>query len=140
MSTTEVIPTWYALIPLRSSRRASRSPESNPSSSIGFIAVFGVAILDGVVLVSTTNRLLAEGRAVREAVVRAASIRLRPVVMTSLVAGLGFLPMATAASTGAEMQWPLATVVIGGLVSSTSLTLLLLPVMFPWFHSGRKQA
>ena len=116
-----------------------RGMNLNVSASIGFIAVFGVAILDGVVLVSTTNRLLAEGRSVRDAVVHAASIRLRPVVMTSLVAGLGFLPMAIATSTGAEVQRPLATVVIGGLLSSTSLTLLLLPVMFPWFQPGRKQ-
>ena len=111
-----------------------RGMNLNVSASIGFIAVFGVAILDGVVLVSTTNMLLKEGRAIKQAVVEAASMRLRPVVMTSVVAGLGFLPMAIATSIGAEVQRPLATVVIGGLVSSTVLTLLLLPLMFPWFR------
>ena len=111
-----------------------RGMNLNVSGAIGFIAVFGVAILDGVVLVSSTNALLREGRAIKQAVVEAASMRLRPVVMTSLVAGLGFLPMAIATTTGAEVQRPLATVVIGGLVSSTLLTLLLLPLMFPWFR------
>ncbi len=113
-----------------------RGMNLNVSASIGFIAVFGVAILDGVVLVSTTNTLLAEGRAVKQAVVEAASMRLRPVIMTSVVAGLGFLPMAIATSIGAEVQRPLATVVIGGLISSTLLTLLLLPLMFSWFRGA----
>jgi len=114
-----------------------RGMNLNVSASIGFIAVFGVAILDGVVLVSSTNTLIQEGRAIKQAVVEAASLRLRPVIMTSVVAGLGFLPMAIATTTGAEVQRPLATVVIGGLVSSTLLTLLLLPLMFPWFR-GRQ--
>ena len=111
-----------------------RGMNLNVSAAIGFIAVFGVAILDGVVLVSATNTLVQEGRAIKQAVVEAASLRLRPVIMTSVVAGLGFLPMAIATTTGAEVQRPLATVVIGGLVSSTLLTLLLLPLMFPWFR------
>ena len=117
-----------------------RDMNLNVSASIGFIAVFGVAILDGVVLVSTINRFLEENGGkedLRTIIQRAASLRFRPVVMTSLVAGLGFLPMATATSLGAEMQRPLATVVIGGLISSTTLTLLVLPVLFPWFQ--RKQ-
>jgi len=114
-----------------------RGMNLNVSASIGFIAVFGVAILDGVVLISSTNTLIQEGRAIKQAVVEAASLRLRPVIMTSVVAGLGFLPMAIATTTGAEVQRPLATVVIGGLVSSTLLTLLLLPLMFPWFR-GRQ--
>ena len=102
--------------------------------SIGFIAVFGVAVLlDGLVMVSTTNSLLERGRSIRDAVVEGAVTRLRPVLMTSLVASLGFLPMATATSIGAEVQRPLATVVIGGLVSSTILTLLLLPALYSWF-------
>ncbi len=105
----------------------------NVSASIGFIAVFGVAVLDGLVMVSTTNGLLREGRPLREAVVEGAVTRLRPVLMTSLLASLGFLPMAIATSTGAEVQRPLATVVIGGLVSSTVLTLVLLPALFGWF-------
>ena len=117
-----------------------RGMNLNVSASIGFIAVFGVAILDGVVLVSTTNTLLQEGRELKQAVVQAASMRLRPVVMTSLVAALGFLPMATATSIGAEVQRPLATVVIGGLVSSTLLTLLLLPLMFPRFRGNSAAA
>ena len=111
-----------------------RDMNLNVSASIGFIAVFGVAILDGVVLVSATNALIQDGRSIKQAVIEAASLRLRPVIMTSVVAGLGFLPMAIATTTGAEVQRPLATVVIGGLVSSTLLTLLLLPLMFPWFR------
>ena len=113
-----------------------RGMNLNVSASIGFIAVFGVAILDGLVLVSTINRMLAQGRPLRQALLDAGALRLRPVIMTSVVAALGFLPMALATSTGAEMQRPLATVVIGGLVSSTLLTLLLVPTLFPWF-SGR---
>ena len=74
---------------------------------------------------------------IREALMRAAGLRLRPVVMTSVVAALGFLPMAIATSIGAEVQRPLATVVIGGLCSSTLLTLFMIPVLFPWFE-GRK--
>jgi cobalt-zinc-cadmium resistance protein CzcA len=116
-----------------------REMNLNVSASIGFIAVFGVAILDGVVLVSTTNRLLGKGKALRESLIEAASMRLRPVVMTSVVAGLGFLPMATATSIGAEVQRPLATVVIGGLVSSTTLTLIVLPTLFPWFQGNARK-
>ena len=110
-----------------------RDMNLNVSASIGFIAVFGVAVLDGLVMVSTTNSLLARGRALRQAIVEGAVTRLRPVLMTSLVASLGFLPMALATSTGAEVQRPLATVVIGGLASSTILTLLLLPALYSWF-------
>jgi cobalt-zinc-cadmium resistance protein CzcA len=105
----------------------------NVSASIGFIAVFGVAVLDGLVMVSTTNSLLGRGRPIREAIVEGAVTRLRPVLMTSVLASLGFLPMAVAASIGAEVQRPLATVVIGGLISSTILTLLLLPALYAWF-------
>ena len=114
-----------------------RDMNLNVSASIGFIAVFGVAITDGLVLVSTINRLLQQGVPLRQALLDGGALRLRPVIMTSLVAALGFLPMATATSTGAEMQRPLATVVIGGLVSSTLLTLLLIPTFFPWF-TGRR--
>lgn len=110
-----------------------REMNLNVSASIGFIAVFGVAVLDGLVMVSTTNSLLERGRPLREAIVEGAVTRLRPVLMTSLVASLGFLPMALATSTGAEVQRPLATVVIGGLASSTILTLLLLPALYSWF-------
>ena len=110
-----------------------RGMNLNVSASIGFIAVFGVAVLDGLVMVSTTNSLLERGRPIRKAIVEGAVTRLRPVLMTSLVASVGFLPMAVATSIGAEVQRPLATVVIGGLVSSTILTLLLLPALYSWF-------
>ncbi len=105
----------------------------NLSAAIGFIALFGVAVLNGIVMVSSMNRLRAEGVACDEAVLAGAKVRLRPVLMTALVASLGFMPMATATTTGAEIQRPLATVVIGGLVTSTGLTLLLLPLLYPWF-------
>jgi cobalt-zinc-cadmium resistance protein CzcA len=110
-----------------------REMNLNVSASIGFIAVFGVAVLDGLVMVSTMNALLGRGRPIREAIVEGAVTRLRPVLMTSVLASLGFLPMAIATSLGAEVQRPLATVVIGGLVSSTILTLLLLPALYGWF-------
>jgi len=115
-----------------------REMNLNLSASIGFIALFGVAVLNGIVLVSAINRLREEGRTVREAVREGAGLRLRPVLMTALVASLGFLPMATATSTGAEVQRPLATVVIGGLLTSTLLTLFLVPLIYPWF--SRRQA
>ena len=110
-----------------------RGMNLNVSASIGFIAVFGVAVLDGLVMVSTMNALRGEGRPLRDAVVEGAVTRLRPVLMTSVLASLGFLPMALATSTGAEVQRPLATVVIGGLASSTILTLVLLPTLYGWF-------
>jgi heavy metal efflux system protein len=102
----------------------------NLSASVGFIALFGVAVLNGVVLVSSINQLRDHGHTVHEAVVLGASRRLRPVLMTALVASLGFVPMAVATSTGAEIQRPLATVVIGGLCSATVLTLFLLPIFY----------
>ncbi len=114
-----------------------RSMNLNVSASIGFIAVFGIAILNGLVLVSAINRLREQGHEMRDALLRAASMRLRPVLMTSIVAALGFLPMATATSTGAEVQRPLATVVIGGVISATLLTLVLIPALFPWFEGKR---
>nr|MBA3768690.1 efflux RND transporter permease subunit [Acidobacteriota bacterium] len=107
------------------------------SAGVGFIALFGVAVLNGVVMVSYINRLREEGRALEEAVREGAETRLRPVLMTALVASLGFIPMAVATSAGAEVQRPLATVVIGGLVTSTLLTLLILPTLYEWFE-GKK--
>src|SRR5437016_3020160 len=104
----------------------------NLSASVGFIALFGVAVLNGVVLVSSINQLRGRSSTVHEAVVGGASRRLRPVLITALVASLGFVPMALATSTGAEIQRPLATVVIGGLFSSTILTLFLLPLFYGW--------
>jgi cobalt-zinc-cadmium resistance protein CzcA len=104
----------------------------NLSASVGFIALFGVAVLNGIVLVSSIDKLIDEGLSAREAVVKGATRRLRPVLITALVASLGFLPMALATSTGAEIQRPLASVVIGGLFSSTVLTLILLPIFYEW--------
>lgn len=104
------------------------------SAGVGFIALFGVAVLNGVVMVSAINRLREEGRTIRDAVLYGAETRLRPVLMTALVASLGFVPMALAASAGSEVQRPLATVVIGGLFTSTLLTLLLLPTLYAWLE------
>ncbi|RNF82547.1 efflux RND transporter permease subunit [Montanilutibacter psychrotolerans] len=101
-------------------------------SAIGFIAVFGVAMLNGIVLVSFLNELRAKGVAVRDAVVQGTVLRLRPVLMTASVAVLGMLPMLLSRGVGAETQRPLATVVVGGLISSTLLTLVLLPVLYEW--------
>jgi cobalt-zinc-cadmium resistance protein CzcA len=109
----------------------------NLSASVGFIALFGVAVLNGVVLVSYMNQLRAAGRALGDAVREGAEVRLRPVLMTALVAGVGFIPMAVSTSAGAEVQRPLATVVIGGLVSSTFLTLLVLPTVYAWVEERR---
>jgi cobalt-zinc-cadmium resistance protein CzcA len=109
----------------------------NLSASVGFIALFGVAVLNGIVLVSSINTLRAEGRRMDDAIFSGCLLRFRPVLMTALVASLGFLPMALATSTGAEVQRPLATVVIGGLVTSTGLTLFLLPILYPWFSRAR---
>jgi cobalt-zinc-cadmium resistance protein CzcA len=110
-----------------------RGLNMNVSASIGFIALFGVAVLNGIVMVSYINGLLEERLPMHEAVVRGAALRLRPVLMTALVASLGFVPMAISQATGAEVQRPLATVVIGGLVTSTLLTLYVLPLLYPWF-------
>ena len=109
----------------------------NLSASVGFIALFGVAVLNGVVLLSYINQLRAAGRTLGDAVREGAAVRLRPVLMTALVASVGFIPMAVSTSAGAEVQRPLATVVIGGLVSSTFLTLLVLPTVFAWLEERR---
>ena len=101
-------------------------------SAIGFIAVFGVAMLNGIVLVSFLNGLRQQGLALRDAVTQGAALRLRPVLMTASVAILGLVPMLLATGVGAETQRPLATVVVGGLFTSTALTLLLLPLIYEW--------
>jgi cobalt-zinc-cadmium resistance protein CzcA len=108
------------------------------SAGVGFIALFGVAVLNGLVWVSAVEHLRAEGVEPHEAAREAAVVRLRPVLMTALVAGLGFIPMAVATTPGAEIQRPLATVVIGGIITSTLLTTLVLPSVYPWF--ARKRA
>ncbi|MBN8263185.1 MAG: efflux RND transporter permease subunit, partial [Xanthomonadales bacterium] len=103
-------------------------------SAIGFIAVFGVAMLNGIVLVSFLNELRDKGLSVRDAVVQGTALRLRPVLMTASVAILGLVPMLLSSGVGAETQRPLATVVVGGLISSTLLTLILLPVLYEWLE------
>ncbi len=107
-------------------------------ASIGFIALFGVAVLNGLVLVSYINKLVEQGLPIHQAVKQGSLARLRPVIMTALVAALGFLPMALSQGSGAEIQKPLATVVIGGLCTSTLLTLLVLPVVYEWAFSKNK--
>jgi cobalt-zinc-cadmium resistance protein CzcA len=103
-------------------------------SAIGFIAVFGVAMLNGIVLVSFLNELRDSGLSIREAVVRGTALRLRPVLMTASVAILGLVPMLLSHGVGAETQRPLAAVVVGGLITSTLLTLILLPVLYEWLE------
>ncbi len=102
------------------------------SAAVGFIALSGVAVLNGLVLITFINKLRQDGLALAQAIHEGAMVRLRPVLMTALVASFGFVPMAIATGTGAEVQRPLATVVIGGILSSTMLTLLVLPILY-WF-------
>jgi heavy metal efflux system protein len=108
------------------------------SAGVGFIALSGVAVLDGLVMISYFNQLREEGKNLREAVWDGSLTRLRPILMTALVASLGFLPMALATGAGAEVQRPLAIVVIGGLLSSTFIKLLLLPVLYEWVERKQK--
>lgn len=110
------------------------------SAGIGFIALSGVAVLNGLILLSCFNQLREEGRSVMDAVRDGALARLRPVLMTALVASLGFIPMALAEGAGAEVQRPLATVVIGGILSSTLLTLVVLPALYAWIEGRRSPA
>ena len=107
------------------------------SAAVGFIALSGIAVLNGLVMLTFIKQLLEEGASKRDAILRGALTRLRPVVITALVASLGFVPMAIATGTGAEVQRPLATVVIGGLISATLLTLLVLPALYERF-SGKE--
>ncbi|QPO18605.1 CusA/CzcA family heavy metal efflux RND transporter [Pseudomonas sp. Y39-6] len=104
------------------------------SAGVGFIALSGVAVLNGLVMIAFIRNLREEGRSLSMAINEGALTRLRPVLMTALVASLGFIPMALATGTGAEVQRPLATVVIGGIISSTLLTLLVLPALYHWAH------
>jgi cobalt-zinc-cadmium resistance protein CzcA len=112
---------------------AARGLPFSISAGVGFIALFGVAVLNGLVWVSAVEHLRLEGVEPHEAAREAAVVRLRPILMTALVAGFGFIPMATATTPGAEIQRPLATVVIGGLLTSTMLTTFVLPAIYPWF-------
>jgi cobalt-zinc-cadmium resistance protein CzcA len=108
-------------------------------SAIGFIAVFGVAMLNGIVLVSFLNDQRQQGLSIREAVKQGAALRLRPVLMTASIAIFGLVPMLLSSGVGAETQRPLATVVVGGLFTSTALTLLLLPLMYEWVENRRER-
>ncbi|MBC6951514.1 AcrB/AcrD/AcrF family protein [candidate division KSB1 bacterium] len=109
-------------------------------ASVGFIALFGVAVLNGLVLVSYFNKLREEGRPIEEAVLQGCELRLRPVLMTAVVAMLGLIPLLFATGPGSEIQRPLATVVIGGLITSTLLTLVVLPTLYAWFEKPRVEA
>lgn len=107
------------------------------SASVGFIALSGIAVLNGLVMLSFIRQRFLEFGSLHQAIMQGAVIRLRPVLMTALVASLGFIPMALNTGTGAEVQRPLATVVIGGIVSSTVLTLFVLPILYAWVHSKK---
>jgi cobalt-zinc-cadmium resistance protein CzcA len=104
------------------------------SASVGFIALSGIAVLNGLVMLSFIRNLLREGHTLDDAIQTGAITRLRPILMTALTTAIGFVPMALATSIGAEVQRPLATVVIGGVISSTLLTLIVLPVLYRLFH------
>jgi len=116
----------------------SRGMPFSISAGVGFIALFGVAVLNGIVLLTYIGQLRNDGVALEPAVVEGAMTRLRPVLMTALVASLGFLPMAVSRGAGAEVQRPLATVVIGGLITSTALTLIVLPAIYLWLEKRRR--
>ena len=102
-------------------------------ASVGFIALFGIALTNGMVLVTYLNQLVSQGLSVDEASIQGASLRLRPVLMTAVTTALGLIPLLLATGTGSEVQRPLAAVVIGGLITSTILTLLVVPAMYRWF-------
>ncbi len=109
-------------------------------ASVGFIALFGVAVLNGLVLVSYINQLRREGLPLEEALVKGCERRLRPVLMTASLAILGLIPLLLAAGIGSEVQRPLAAVVIGGLITSTLLTLVVLPSVYGWFEEKRSES
>jgi len=119
---------------------ALRSMPFSISAAVGFIALFGVAVLNGVVLLSYVRTIQESGKSAAEAAYEGAQVRYRPVMLTALVASLGFIPMALSHGMGAEVQRPLATVVIGGLITSTTLTLLVLPTVYAWFFRAREGA
>ena len=108
------------------------------SAAVGFIALSGIAVLNGIMLISYINQLREQGKSLRDAVIEGTLTRLRPKLMTALVASLGFLPMAIATGAGAEVQRPIATVVIGGIVTSTFLTLLIVPLLYEWLERKSK--
>jgi cobalt-zinc-cadmium resistance protein CzcA len=103
-------------------------------SSIGFIALFGIALTDGLVLISRFEHLKAQGLGLRESVIAGCSSKLRPVLMTTITTAFGLLPLIITTGTGSEVQRPLAIVVVGGLVSSTLLTLIVIPTLYEWLN------
>ena len=106
------------------------------SAGIGFLSLFGIAIQDGVILISYINKLSrSDSHDIKDTIVEGASLRMRPVVMTALLAGLGLLPAAISHAIGSEAQRPLALVIVGGMVTTTLLTLLVLPVLYAWIRS-----
>jgi cobalt-zinc-cadmium resistance protein CzcA len=109
------------------------------SAGVGFIALFGVAVMNGLVLLAHIDELRKAGLSLQEATVRGSMEKMRAMIMAPLVAGLGFVPMALSTGAGAEVQRPLATVVIGGLVTSTALTLFVLPALYGWFEGARPE-
>ena len=117
-----------------------RGMDFSISAGVGFIALFGVAVLNGVVLVTCIVELRKAGKSVADAAFEGAMTRIRPVLMTAMVATLGFIPMALSNGAGAEVQKPLATVVIGGLVTSTLLTLFVFAAVYRWFDPGTPPA
>jgi cobalt-zinc-cadmium resistance protein CzcA len=110
------------------------------SAGVGFIALSGIAVLNGIVMLSFIRELREQGSSLEDAITRGALTRLRPVLMTALVASLGFVPMALNVGTGSEVQRPLATVVIGGIISSTLLTLLVLPALYRTVYEKTREA
>ncbi len=106
-------------------------------SSVGFITLFGVAVLNGVVMVESINQRIVDGLTVADAVFDGAVSRLRPVLMTAITSALGLIPMLLSNGVGAEIQKPLASVIVGGLITATFLTLFVLPVLFAWFSKGK---
>jgi cobalt-zinc-cadmium resistance protein CzcA len=110
------------------------------SASVGFIALFGIAILNGLVMIEFFLTLEREGASRREAILKGAELRLRPVAMTAATTALGLLPLVWASGVGSEIQRPLAVVVVSGVVTSTALTLLVLPVLYMWLGGPRRHA
>jgi cobalt-zinc-cadmium resistance protein CzcA len=109
-------------------------------ASVGFIALFGIALLNGIVLVTYFNQLIKEGHSIDDASIEGASMRMRPVLMTAFAAALGMIPLLFSTGIGSEVQRPLATVVVGGLFTSTILTLLVIPALYKWFAIGTQES
>jgi cobalt-zinc-cadmium resistance protein CzcA len=108
-------------------------------ASVGFIALFGIALGNGMVLMTYLNQLVKDGIPIDEASIKGACLRVKPVLMTAITTALGLIPLLLASGTGSEVQKPLATVVVGGLVTSTLLTLLVIPALYKWFSTGNQQ-